>query len=461
MPEPVPCAATGKPGAFNRAQGMVQAWLEGLPGAMTHMAASDLRSYSPYQFVSGYRISVEFSDGARRLDLLIPPGFPWKAGRIGLVDRPPFLTWPHIEKNGLICLAPSTMTINPEDPVGVAQYLLGDACGLVEKLIRGELEEDLRSEFLSYWNHAATGGSIVSLVKPAGPTREVRLWRGKQRYIVGDDETSIQRWLENRDGVKPSGFRTEPTGFYFLPQPPLPVAYPASGDMLRRLVSAAGADALKIFDRLVEANPEKLLSLFCAPTVHGPVLAATMVSRPLKERYGPHEPLARGFRPGRVPSDVVRSRYLGGGAIENLAVERADPSWVHGRGHDHRAMQLNGKTVAVVGCGSVGAPVAIALVQAGVGRIILVDPELLSWANIGRHPLGAASVGMSKAKALAERIRRDYPHVVAEHHVAELDEVLRLRAAPLDQCDLIVSATGSWSADSQLDAWQADRKSVV
>jgi len=31
--------------------------------------------------------------------------------------------------------------------------------------------------------------------------------------------------------------------------------------------------------------------------------------------------------------------------------------------------------------------VALQLAAAGVGRLLLIDPDRLKWANVGRHPL--------------------------------------------------------------------------
>src|SRR4051812_39736412 len=76
--------------------------------------------------------------------------------------------------------------------------------------------------------------------------------------------------------------------------------------------------------------------------------------------------------------------------------------------------RLIGSNVTVLGCGSVGAPVAVALAQAGVGRINLVDHDALAWANVGRHPLGAPSLGRNKAEALAAKLRSDFPHATFE-----------------------------------------------
>ena len=70
--------------------------------------------------------------------------------------------------------------------------------------------------------------------------------------------------------------------------------------------------------------------------------------------------------------------------------------WVHGRGHDARQKVLAEKYVVIAGCGSVGGPVAQQLAMAGVGQSTLVDPETLTWSNIGRHPLDQNSSAFRK-----------------------------------------------------------------
>jgi len=94
------------------------------------------------------------------------------------------------------------------------------------------------------------------------------------------------------------------------------------------------------------------------------------------------------------------------------------------------------------------------LAEAGVGRLVLVDPDDLEWPNVGRHALGAACVGCNKAKALADRIKSDYPHiksVVARNH--RWQDVAEHEPALLTDSDLIVSAMGSWSAEGALNEW--------
>jgi len=113
--------------------------------------------------------------------------------------------------------------------------------------------------------------------------------------------------------------------------------------------------------------------------------------------------------------------------------------------------------VIVVGCGSVGAPVALALAQAGVGRIVLIDYDTLSWPNVGRHPLGAPAVGRNKAEALADRLQADFPHLQIEYRTCDLHHLLASDHDLATAADLIVSATGSWAADSALNRWHVNQ----
>src|ERR1017187_1584160 len=89
---------------------------------------------------------------------------------------------------------------------------------------------------------------------------------------------------------------------------------------------------------------------------------------------------------------------------------RADASWIHGRGKDRRQPQLAAQHVVMIGCGSVGAPVAEMLSMAGVGGMTLIDPETLTFANAGRHALGANHVKDHKAQGLALNLRGRFPH---------------------------------------------------
>jgi sulfur-carrier protein adenylyltransferase/sulfurtransferase len=444
---------------FQHAQALVSARLTALGGEVHVLGAKELTSYPNRGFAAGWRLPVRFSDGTRHIELLLPIGFPWQPPRVALVDRLPFLTWPHIERDGVLCLAPNTLEIDPDDPAGTATSMLGAGANLVEMLIRGDYHAEFRNEFLSYWDFAAdaSGPALISLLQPSPPTRVVRVWRGKSFYLFAESDGELEHWLANRFGTKPDGFKTDAAAFLWIGTPPVPDDYPSTGQSLRNFASKAGSDGSAILSELARACPEKIVTVLGFETTNGPALAGVVMPAPAAPKHGARHPLTKGFRPGAVPDALLLARYFGGAKLLRRPLERADASWVHGRGKDRRFARLRGKRVAVIGCGSVGAPVAIALAQAGVGHLVLIDFDRLQWSNVGRHPLGASHVGQNKAKALAEKIRSEFPHITVEFLDADVDTVVRRHPATLDACDTILSATGSWAADGRLDAWHAAR----
>ncbi|HTU12450.1 MAG TPA: ThiF family adenylyltransferase [Allosphingosinicella sp.] len=107
---------------------------------------------------------------------------------------------------------------------------------------------------------------------------------------------------------------------------------------------------------------------------------------------------------------------------------------------------LTAKSVAIVGCGSVGSKIAASLARAGVGRFVLVDGDFMLPGNVVRHDLDRRAVGMHKADAVAARIR----DINAATEVSirrillggqESAESAGSILQAMGQCDLIIDAT--------------------
>ncbi|MEY4480113.1 MAG: hypothetical protein RLZZ267_791 [Bacillota bacterium] len=72
--------------------------------------------------------------------------------------------------------------------------------------------------------------------------------------------------------------------------------------------------------------------------------------------------------------------------------------------------KLKNSTVAVLGIGGVGSMAAEALARSGIGRLILIDKDVVDITNINRQIMALHStVGQPKAELMAERIKLIYP----------------------------------------------------
>lgn len=77
--------------------------------------------------------------------------------------------------------------------------------------------------------------------------------------------------------------------------------------------------------------------------------------------------------------------------------------------------KLKAARVLIVGAGGLGAPAALYLAAAGVGRIAIADPDKVALANLQRQVIYAdADVGLGKASAAAARLAALNPDIVAE-----------------------------------------------
>lgn len=83
--------------------------------------------------------------------------------------------------------------------------------------------------------------------------------------------------------------------------------------------------------------------------------------------------------------------------------------------------RLAASSVLVVGAGGLGSPVALYLAAAGVGRIGLVDFDVVDESNLHRQILyTTADVARPKLEVAVERLRALNPHVEVEPHATKL-----------------------------------------
>lgn len=417
------------------------------------LSAYKLGRYRGHQFIAGWEFSVQFADISRQLRLLVPIDAPWECSRVALVDAP-LLQWPHVSRDGILCLRPNSWTINPDLPGDAALHELGAAAELIDDLVAGKGDADFREEFRSYWALTCSDGNrpIYSIAEPIPPSRNVHVWRGQPFALIGDTPEAVIRWVRTRfPDIREKELVVEQAAFVWLDAPPTPSEYPGCVGKMMELSARSETDLRLMLEGIQASDSEEMLIIFGARSTGGTGLIGVSIS-PSTDKYRP-SPLNKGFREGKAPVTLVTNRILGG-KLAHRTVDRADPAWVHGRDQDARQPLLQRARVAILGCGSVGSHVADHLASAGIGNLLHVDPEHLSWANVGRHVLGAEFVGKSKVESLARQIGKRLPHLkTLGAEAMSWQDVTRSQPNKLADQDLIISTMGDWSSEAQLNSW--------
>jgi sulfur carrier protein ThiS adenylyltransferase len=76
--------------------------------------------------------------------------------------------------------------------------------------------------------------------------------------------------------------------------------------------------------------------------------------------------------------------------------------------------------VGIAGLGGLGSNAAVALARAGVGRLILADPDAVEPSNLNRQHYFLSDVGTAKVEALAAHLRAINPDIGLALHGIEL-----------------------------------------
>lgn len=126
---------------------------------------------------------------------------------------------------------------------------------------------------------------------------------------------------------------------------------------------------------------------------------------------------------------IRRGELPGKDELEGLMAARHTPG-VHRR--------LKAAVVGIAGVGGLGSAVAVALARVGVGRLILVDFDVVEPSNLNRQQYFIDQIGLPKVEALAANLQRINPYVTAEPHPTLLDP----HNIPVifDSCSIVVEA---------------------
>ncbi|MCK5686411.1 sulfur carrier protein ThiS adenylyltransferase ThiF [bacterium] len=82
---------------------------------------------------------------------------------------------------------------------------------------------------------------------------------------------------------------------------------------------------------------------------------------------------------------------------------------------------LTRSCIGIAGCGGLGSNAAVALVRAGIGKLILVDFDNVEMSNLNRQYFFVNQVGTKKVEALAANLKSINPRVELEIFNVKID----------------------------------------
>ena len=118
--------------------------------------------------------------------------------------------------------------------------------------------------------------------------------------------------------------------------------------------------------------------------------------------------------------------------------------------------KLKQASVLCIGAGGLGSPVTLYLAAAGVGRIALVDADVVERSNLQRQVLfGEDDLGQPKVEAAARRLRQINPHLNLEVHQQRFTAGNAMKLA--EPHDVIVDGTDNFPTrylSNDVAVWQ-------
>ena len=422
---------------FARYQRRTGNWLRHYAGDVRSLSPGEIQRYKWKNIVAGWQIRV--LDSGRQFLVLLNDCFPFSRIQIAYFGDDHYMEWPHVEEENFLCLPDEGWRPLENLEYSIAQRLK-NADDLVANCQSNDyLRSESEREFLTYWSRQEDRLTVLSIIDTKNTkSRKIAAKVCKGGYIVGENDSRLQAWLENSGGDGTE--KSIQAVFAFVSEPPALPLPKSSRQFVRRLLDQAP----NLNGLIASLSPfETTLVILAARSEDGIALFGAKI----------HGAPKKGFRNQPNPK-TLRSVWGSACRYSPLRVNRADSAWIHGRdqaSEGHRS--LSASRVVVIGGGSLGSQVGARLAEAGVGHIDIIDPENLEPCNVGRHALGMESVHNNKASSLASVLRTRYPHANFRGFESRWQNVLQESPDIFHQADIVVSCVGEVEQDLSWDSW--------
>ncbi|AEI93091.1 ThiF family adenylyltransferase [Roseobacter litoralis] len=393
------------------------------------------RRFDAYEgFVKVGKVSVQLEIEIPDYDFLARP-----IVRVLNEEALPSRLTAHMMEGAQLCYAnPDTLLLDRYAPDRSIMAVVKQAEATLAVLLHSNPKAEYMAELASYWSM-----TCYHLIDDPRNNKALvfgvcEFSVGPQCLIGGCTEKRMQRWA-NDAGGKFKKFFSAPV-------------VEAVGDI------RPPPSTVKTFEKVVEwLEPQVHTSTALLDVVitGGKPLPALVVAAPNAiigfqiEKSGLIKQAERkGFRKNAIP-DLWKSKAAQL-SLDRFKGKLATSEEITARNLDGTP-PLKGKRIALIGAGTIGGYLARSLVQLGAGfeqRLLVIDQDTLQPENLGRHILGSKYLGRSKAKALAEALKTDFPDV-------EVNAVSTSGQSTFDRLtayDIVVDATGEQAFSDALNA---------
>lgn len=368
-------------------------------------------------------------------ELRVPKGFPEHGKAFIQLSPDAVLRLPHLDNAGVLCIDGDP---GPGPGYSAEDRILLLLHAYLEQFLKpwlnGDLDGDFETEALNYWaievvRARSDTDPVRSVWTVDPPPAKAKIRNGllliPSRIIIAADE---QLRITNRVVQSMGPSATQRVGVLVADIPIsrafTPSTWPRSASDLDRILKGRLPSAEYL--RLQRCHSRRGRGIHRIALLRNADIAFAYLLP-----GGP--PTVLNVKRGKKTFPPLRSPLP-------LMTSRLDPDWTVGRDQHSEVCGRQARHILVLGAGALGSPSIDHLAKAGVGRISVVDADTMSSANIGRHLLGAESIGRKKVDAIAERINASYPATEVIPNAMTTAEWLRKNT--LADVDAVLDLTG-------------------
>lgn len=352
-----------------------------------------------------------------------------------------YLRNPHIFEGGYICLFSNSASINCNLIEDVLQTYLYN----FKKIIEGESLNGFQEEFSVYWNRKINKNTFNYLISPPSSIKEYF-------YFTIQDETSflansredLKKYLLNIEG-KINNHNTNKGICLNLDEPLLPSEYPKTVEDVLKLAQKKDIKAYNLLINKIIQKQSYIKILIRQYASGGFSLGCIDFISPKLIKH----------KKSNKAILISNNKILKEKRINRTRIIRIDYDWIHSRGGT--GINYSKKSIAIIGCGSVGGYIAHTLSKSGVGKLLLIDNDILKSANIGRHILGSCFSGFYKSQALQKYLATEMPHLSVDSKVGNWLDLYLNDNNIFQEYDIVISTIADWKYEKILNQLAIDK----